>query len=113
MRAAWSQLGHLYFDTGQLAPAIEAYRSSLGLDSRQPDVWTDLGVMYRRNGEPQKAIECFDQALNINQHHEIALFNKGVVLMHDLERQQGGYIRMGNPSAAQSPGHGARWPEHP
>ena len=81
---AWTQLGNLYFDAGQNTKAITAYEKSLGLDGSRPDVWTDLGVMYRRNGQPQKALEAFDHALRLNASHEIALFNKGIVLLHDL-----------------------------
>ena len=81
---AWTQLGHFYFDTSQHKKAIEAYEKSLALDPNRPDVWTDLGVMYRRAGSRQKAIQHFDRALSINKQHEIAMFNKGVVLMHDL-----------------------------
>ena len=80
---AWMQLGHFYFDNNRPAQAIEAYEKSLALDDKRPDVWTDLGVMYRRIGNPDQAIACFDKALKINPRHEIALFNKGVVLMHD------------------------------
>lgn len=86
---AWSQLGHHYFDTGQPQLAIEAYEKSLKLDPDRPDVWTDLGVMYRRNENPQKAIEMFNRALKLNPSHEIAMFNKGVVLMHDLQDSKG------------------------
>ncbi len=82
---AWIELGHIYFDSGQYQLAIEAYEKSLELDPDRPDVWTDLGVMYRRNGNPQKAVEMFDRALSLNPSHEIAMFNKGVVLMHDLQ----------------------------
>ncbi len=82
---AWTQLGHFYFDTGEHQKAIEAYNTSLKLDDNRPDVWTDLGVMYRRTGDPKKAIESFERALSINQRHEIALFNMGVVQMHDLK----------------------------
>ncbi len=81
---AWTQLGHLYFDTGKHTQAIEAYQKSLALDANRPDVWTDMGVMYRRTGKPEKAIESFDRALSINSRHETAMFNKGVVYMHDL-----------------------------
>ena len=86
---AWTQLGHLYFDSGQHQKAIEAYEKSLELDAKRPDVWTDLGVMYRRAGDPKKAIEKFDRALSINPQHEIARFNTGVVLMHDLNDVDG------------------------
>lgn len=86
---AWTQLGHLYFDTDQHAKAIQAYEKSLDLDATRPDVWTDLGVMYRRNGDPQKAVQSFDQAIKLKKDHEIAMFNKGVVLMHDLKDPEG------------------------
>jgi cytochrome c-type biogenesis protein CcmH/NrfG len=82
---AWTQLGHLYFDTGQYKKSIQAYEKSLALDPSRPDVWTDLGVMYRRTGDPTQAVKCFDRALAIDPGHETALFNKGVVLMHDIK----------------------------
>lgn len=82
--SAWTRLGHLYFDTGQPAKAITAYETSLSLDGNRPDVWTDLGVMFRRDGQPQKALDAFDRALAIDPEHVIALYNKGIVLMHDL-----------------------------
>ena len=81
---AWTQLGHVYFDSAQHDLAIAAYEKSLALNDRRPDVWVDLGVMYRRHGTPEKAIESFDRALQIDPKHKIALFNKGVVSMHDL-----------------------------
>jgi cytochrome c-type biogenesis protein CcmH/NrfG len=86
--AAWTQIGHLYFDTEQYEKAIQAYEKSLKLDPSRPDVWTDLGVMYRRVGNPTQAVKCFDRALAINGRHETALFNKGVVLMHDIKDTQ-------------------------
>jgi cytochrome c-type biogenesis protein CcmH/NrfG len=86
---AWTQLGHVYFDTDQPAKAIRAYETSLALEPNRPDVWTDLGVMYRRTGDPQKAIQEFDHALSIKPDHQIALFNKGVVLLHDLKDAKG------------------------
>lgn len=84
---AWTQLGHLYFDMGRNEKAIQAYEKSLALDPNRPDVWTDLGVMYRRAGNSKKSVESFDRALSFNSRHEVALFNKGVVLMHDLNDQ--------------------------
>ena len=86
---ALTRLAHLYFDTNQWDLAIDAYNNSLTLEPERPDIWTDLGVMYRRAGDSEKAVEAFDRALAVNATHEIALFNKGVVLMHDLQDQQG------------------------
>jgi cytochrome c-type biogenesis protein CcmH/NrfG len=85
---AWTQLGHLYFDTRQYEKAIPAYEKSLKLDPSQPDVWTDLGVMYRRTGDPSQAVKCFDHALALDSRHETALYNKGVVLLHDMKDTQ-------------------------
>jgi cytochrome c-type biogenesis protein CcmH/NrfG len=86
---AWTQLGHLYFDMDQPADAIKAYETSLALDGKRPDVWTDMGVMYRRSGNPQKAVQAFDHALSLKSDHQIALYNKGIVLMHDLKDTKG------------------------
>lgn len=80
----WTQLGNLYFDTNNFQNAIRAYKKSLELNPKNANVWTDLGVMYRRNGQPNEAIKAFDRAIEIDPRHEISRFNKGVVLMHDL-----------------------------
>lgn len=87
---AWTSLGHLYFDTDQPEKAINAYTKSLALSPANPDVLTDLGVMYRRVGRPDQAIASFDKAIGINGRHEIARFNKGVVLFFDIKDKDGG-----------------------
>jgi cytochrome c-type biogenesis protein CcmH/NrfG len=87
--AAWTSLGNLYFDTGNHQKAIAAYNRSLALNPNNADVMTDLGIMYRRSGQPNKAIESFDKAAKIDPKHETALFNKGIVLMHDLNDLDG------------------------
>ena len=84
----WTHLGHFLFDAGQPDKAIQAYQTALEIDDAKPDVWTDLGVMYRRSGNPKKAVDCFDRALALNPSHEIAMFNKGIVLMHDIQDPQ-------------------------
>lgn len=86
---SWIKLGHLYFDTDQIKAAINAYETALKYKPENPDVLTDLGVMYRRAGDPKAAIARFDQAVTIDPSHQIARFNKGVVLMHDLNDAPG------------------------
>lgn len=86
---AWTQLGHLYFDTDQYQKAIAAYRRSLELEPEDADVVTDLGVMYRRNGQPEEAVGAFERAIALNPRHETARFNKGVVLLHDFNNREG------------------------
>lgn len=86
---AWTNLGHLYFDTDQPEKAITAYTKSLALAPNNADVLTDLGVMYRRVGKPRDAIASFDQAIQANDKHETSRFNKGIVLLYDLKDQPG------------------------
>ncbi len=85
---AWTQLGHLYFDTDQPEKAIGAYTTALELGDGSPDLWTDLGVMYRRTGNPAKAVESFDEAIAMDPAHLQSRFNKGIVLHFDLERTE-------------------------
>ena len=87
--SAWAQLGNVYFDADQFKESIKAYNKSLALAPGNPDILTDLGVMYRRNNQPKKAIEAFDKAISANPRHETARFNKGIVLMHDLNDREG------------------------
>ena len=86
---AWIQLGNAYFDTNQFTSAIQVYLRALELHPDNADVWTDLGIMYRRNRQPDKAIEAFDKAISVDPHHEPSRFNKGLVLMHDLNDSNG------------------------
>jgi cytochrome c-type biogenesis protein CcmH/NrfG len=86
---SWIQLGHSYFDANLPDKAIVAYNKALALDPQNADVWTDLGVMYRRSGNPKKAVECFDRAMKIDPRHQVSRFNKGVVLLHDLNDEAG------------------------
>ena len=86
---AWTNLGHLYFDSDQAEKAITAYNKSLDLAPNNADVLTDLGVMYRRAGKPQQAVASFDRAIQVNAKHETARFNKGIVLLYDLKDQAG------------------------
>lgn len=81
---AWTQLGHLYFDTDQYNKAIGAYTKSLELHSGDANLWTDLGVMYRRSGDSTKAIDSFDKAISMDNSHEPSRLNKGIVLYYDF-----------------------------
>jgi cytochrome c-type biogenesis protein CcmH/NrfG len=87
---AWAQLGNLFFDTDQVKEAIAAYEKSLTIQPDVIEVITDLGVMYRRNSQPDKAIAAFDRAIAIKPDFETARFNKGIVLLHDLNDVEGG-----------------------
>ncbi|MDA8165428.1 MAG: tetratricopeptide repeat protein [Desulfobacteraceae bacterium] len=81
-------LGHLYFDTGESEKAIQAYTRALAITPDNPEVLTDLGVMYRRVGQYDKALQVFDKAIALSPTLPQPRFNKGVVLMFDLNRPQ-------------------------
>lgn len=82
----WLQLGNLYFDTDNFQRSIDAYQKYLELNPNNSNVWTDLGIMHRRAGQPEQAIEAFDQAISLDPQHEQSRYNKGVVLLHDLNK---------------------------
>jgi cytochrome c-type biogenesis protein CcmH/NrfG len=85
----WIELGNTFFDANQFDEAIDAYNKALELNPKNANVWTDLGVMYRRSGKPGEAIQAFDRAIAADPKHEVSRFNKGVVLLHDLEDAAG------------------------
>ena len=106
---AWTELGHLYFDSNDPKQAIRAYKKALDLNSYDANVWTDLGVMYRRDKQPLEALAAFNKAADIDPKHEQSRFNKGIVLMHDLDDRQGALkaweeLLAVNPSAKTSTG---------
>lgn len=84
----WIRLGHLYYDSNQPEKAIAAYTKSLEFHSGDANLLTDLGVMYRRTKQPEKAIESFNQAIKKDPGHLPSRFNKGIVLMYDLNDPQ-------------------------
>lgn len=88
-QAQWIELGNLYFDTHQARKSIGAYGKAVALGPVSADVWTDLGIMHREAGEPKKALETFDAALKLDPRHENALYNKGVVQLHDVQDRVG------------------------
>jgi tetratricopeptide (TPR) repeat protein len=40
-------------------------------------------------GKPKLAVETFDRAILVNPRHETSRFNKGIVLLHDLNDSEG------------------------
>ncbi len=88
-QALWVELGNLYFDAQQPGRSVAAYEKAVVLGPVSADVWTDLGIMHRESGNTQKAVESFDAALKLDPRHENALYNKGVVLLHDAKDRPG------------------------
>ena len=82
-------LGNLYYDNGLYPLAIKAYEKSLKLNPHDVNVITDLGNMYRGSGNAKKAVECFNKAITVNPEFQPAYFNKGIVLLDDLNDKSG------------------------
>ena len=87
--ASWIQLGHVNFDRNAVPEAIEAYEKALALAPNNAEVRTDLGIMYRRANRPEDAVREFDRAIAIKPQLENPYFNKGIVLLHDLDDRDG------------------------
>jgi cytochrome c-type biogenesis protein CcmH/NrfG len=81
---AWGNLGNAYFDSENFEKAIAAYTKSLAIKPDNTEIITDMGVMYRKSGNFAEAIKAFDRAIQIDPRVQVARFNKGIVLMHDL-----------------------------
>jgi len=88
-QAGWVDLGNLYFDADLPQRALIAYGKAVALGPVGPDVLTDMGIMHREAGQPKEALAAFDAALKLDANHQNALFNKGVVLLHDLKDRAG------------------------
>ena len=86
---AWTELGNRYFDSDQPEKAIKAYERAIEIKPGNPDVITDMGIMYRRMEQPKRAVEAFERAIAADPRHETARFNKGIVLLHDLNDTEG------------------------
>jgi cytochrome c-type biogenesis protein CcmH/NrfG len=80
-------LGHLYFDIDEPQKSIRAYLRALEINPDNPPVLTDLGVMYRRVGQFDQALTSFNRAIELDPALPQPRFNKGIVLMFDLNRQ--------------------------
>jgi len=83
--ANYTQLGNVYFDAEQWAPAIDSYERSLKLNPNDPDVSTDLGVSYFYTNRTDEALTQFERSLKLNPQHTKTLLNKGVVLAFGKE----------------------------
>ncbi len=77
-------------ETGQIGPAIAAYREALALEPRLPDSWYNLGWLLRRSGDSAGALAAYDEALRYGvQGAEEVHLNRGVIFSEDMNDPQG------------------------
>ncbi len=88
--ATWGHLADLYYDTRQFQKAVDAYTKSLELQPGNTSRMTDLGTMYRALEQYENALKQYDQVLAIDPSHTNARFNRGIVLVFDLNKKEEG-----------------------
>ncbi len=84
----WATLGNMYYAIPMPTESIKAYQEVIKLQPNNANVITDMGTMYRADRQFDKAIEQYDKALSIDAKHQNARFNRGVVLLFDLDRKE-------------------------
>jgi tetratricopeptide (TPR) repeat protein len=76
-----SELGDMYFETGQYFDAILIYDKALVVNPMCADCYNDKGLASHYMGDTETAIESFDKAVAINPESTHAWLSKGFVLI--------------------------------
>ena len=74
-----NEVGNIYYDAKQYAPAISYYKQSLAVRPDDNNVRTDMATAYFYNGDPDTAIVELNNVLKLTPDHANALFNLGIV----------------------------------
>jgi tetratricopeptide (TPR) repeat protein len=77
-----TQIGNLYYDSGQYEKAVDFYQRSLNIRPQDPSVETDLATCYHYLGQEDKALEILNKVLKYSPGFSQAMFNKGIVLIY-------------------------------
>jgi tetratricopeptide (TPR) repeat protein len=85
-----TQIGNIYYDQREYEKAIESYQKSLSIQPNNPNVETDMATCYHYLGKPDEALKLFDHVLQYSPGFAQALYNKGIVLIHDKNDIEGG-----------------------
>lgn len=87
-----TQVGNIYYDSGDYEKAAEAYQKSLEIRPGDPNVETDLATCFHHLGRQDQALEILDGVLRNNPNFPQALFNKGIVLARGKGDAKGAII---------------------
>ncbi len=77
--ALLSQIGNLYYDSGQYREAITYYEQALSLQPENFSIRTDLATCYYNMQEHERALKELDQVLAKKPDFSQALYNYGVI----------------------------------
>ena len=78
---ALSELGDVYFESGQYVEAIQAYDKALAINPMCADCLNDKGLALYYSGDPAGAIASFDKANQVAPDYVNAWLSKGYVLV--------------------------------
>jgi serine/threonine protein kinase len=73
--SAWTQLGRLLLESGDVDSAKDATNRSLALDPTRSAPWNNLGLMLERKEKWRDAVEAFDRALDCDPQNTGAMLN--------------------------------------
>jgi tetratricopeptide (TPR) repeat protein len=85
-----TQIGNLYYDSGQYEKAVDCYQRSLNIRPRDPSVETDLATCYHYLNQEDKALEILNKVLKYSPGFSQAMFNKGIVLIYGKKNSADG-----------------------
>jgi tetratricopeptide (TPR) repeat protein len=73
-----NEKGRTLRDRGEVAAAIEAYRSSIAADGSWSVPWYNLGLLYKYEGAWAESLQCNQEAVNRNAGDGDAWWNLGI-----------------------------------
>lgn len=66
-RVAYLNMGNILDDAQKFDEAIEAYKSSLAISSKDDSAYYNLGIAYKHAGKPELAIDSWKKAASLNE----------------------------------------------
>ena len=77
--AAWTNLGTVLKEMGELDAALEAYSQAIAIDDSRPLSHYNLGVCLHAKGRITEALRSFETAAALDPRHVGAAYNMGVL----------------------------------
>ena len=75
---AFSELGHAYYEAGNLEDALEAFRAAVDLDPDHLEAIVNVGVVLNEMGMPSNALDMFRKALQVAPDDVLAICNEAI-----------------------------------
>ena len=86
--ATLSELGDMYFESGQYFEAIQTYDKAVSINPMCADCYNDRGLCLHYLGDSDSAIASFDKAVEIDPGFVHAWLSKGFVLVSSGRYQE-------------------------